>query len=112
MPDRFEELLPQLERLTASILKESAAPDNYDPEHLNASLEQRSALVRQLSDCVTSSPPVSYTEYNRLVIVHFQGGQIEANLRNMRRGIATELSCGARDRRYADRIAGQFPPTP
>lgn len=109
MADSLDEILDALERLTGSLLTDSAGAGKCDLADVAGCLQQRATLLRQLSACLAASPPVNYTDYNRLVIVHFQGGQIEANLRKIRSGIAADLSCGARDRLYAERIADQLP---
>ena len=102
-------LIDELEDLTESIVRKGCEPGKCDTKELLADLQQRTALIGQLSEALRSSPPLSYPEYNRLIIIQAQGQKIQASLEQMRGLIAAEMSGFGRDRMYADRLASQLP---
>jgi hypothetical protein len=104
----IKETLDQVEKLTDSILKHSTVGTSCAGGERELAIQQRGALIQRLAQLLQSSPPVGYEEYNRIIILHVQGEQINANLQRIRSSIMAQLNTSSRDRLFAERIADQF----
>jgi hypothetical protein len=102
-------LLSRLEDLTAEAAK-ATNPALHELVDTLAALEligRRGALINELSSALSSFiEPLSYTDYNRLIVIHFQGRQAESNLISYRNQLANLLSTNTRERTLLDRITG------
>ena len=69
-----------MEKLTEALLKQSQNPDMSRLLEVNTAIQQRSAMVLELNAAVKSSAPLPYSQYNRLIVLRFQGEQIRTQL--------------------------------
>ena len=104
-----EGLLGRLEDLTAEAVKATnpALPEAVDPIAALELIGRRGALINELKSALSlPAEPLSYTDFNRLVVIHFQGRQAESHLINYRNQLADLLSTNTRERTLFDRITG------
>src|ERR1035441_1309140 len=104
-----EGLLGRLEDLTAEAVKATnpALPEVVDPIAALELIGRRGALINELKSALSlPAEPLSYTDFNRLVVIHFQGRQAESHLINYRNQLADLLSTNTRERTLFDRITG------
>lgn len=109
MNTSIDGLLSRLEDLTAEAVKVTNPALNESVDTI-AALEligQRGALINQLNTALSSpAEPLSYADFNRLIVIHFQGRQAESNLIHHRNQLANLLSTNTRERALLDRITG------
>jgi hypothetical protein len=103
MPTQIEELLARLEEVSVELV------DRSDPMQVIELVRKRGELIRQLKPVLAVSSPVSYAEWNRLVVIHHQGHRIFENLTQMRARIALEIGANASGRLFLDRMTGFLP---
>jgi hypothetical protein len=109
MSASVEGLLSRLEDLTAEAVKATnpALPEAVDAIAALALIGQRGALISELKSALSSpAEPLSYTDFNRLIVIHFQGRQTESHLIDYRNQLANLLSTNSRERTLFDRITG------
>lgn len=80
-----DELLTELERLSAQALQ---LADSEDTENAAEIVGQRGETIQRLTGITET---FSYTDWNRLVIIHHQGNRIAASLQAARARIAHEF---------------------
>jgi hypothetical protein len=106
MNSGIEDLLAQLEtvstELTEMTERSLAGADNL-LEVLDL-LSHRGSLVERVSSLLAQSAPVSYSEWNRLVIIHYQGQRIDTNLSTKRADILSQLTANAQGQTFLNRM--------
>jgi hypothetical protein len=103
MSGRLEELLTELEELSVRALEEANRGD------IVAALEtvcQRGEAVSSLQTALAKESPVSYTEWNRLAVIHFQGNRIQESIETTRLHLAGELIQNVRDQALLGCVSG------
>jgi hypothetical protein len=102
-------LLSHLEQISSDILGRLTPPADAfaSPEELTALIAERGELIHQLTKHV-DGVTASYVEWNRMVVIHHAGGQIEAGLRDARRQLTAQASVSGRDRAFLDCVNGVF----
>jgi hypothetical protein len=108
IPVEFETLLRDLEEVTeqALSLTRAEACSDADFAHCHSLVEKRSTLIRRLENV---EGPLSYTDYNRLVIIGFQGQRLQENLLRLRMQLAAAVAANRQQSAYAKRVLGCFP---
>ena len=101
-PLALEDLLSQLERITTEAVGAAAGAEKSDFDRAVRLIVQRGELVRQLHDVIAASGPLSYMEFNRMVVVHHQGAQIEAGMKKTRETLQHARAEAERQRAYAN----------
>ena len=104
----FEIVLGSLESVTAKAVQITDPSLNEVVDTIEALdlVEERGTLLRGLKEVLSQVPQLTYIEWNRLVIVQFQGTRIEANLNLVRSTLAAQLSGNAQDRALLARMTG------
>ena len=112
MSDSLNDLLTSLEELTANAFSLTAStPDrNADFERSLELIQQRSVLIRELSEKLCGIE-LSYTDFNRLVIISFQGQRLQEQMIDLRARLAssTSLAANRQQRNYAERLLSCLP---
>jgi hypothetical protein len=103
MNTEIEELLIRLEQVSTE------AADSFNPL-LSDAIEERRKLIEKLQPVLASHAPLSYSEWNRLVVIHHQGSRIQANLERIRSQMALELGGNARGRLFLERVTSLITP--
>lgn len=94
----------------------SRAAENSDPS-LNTAVDvvavlelikERGRLIEQLQPLLALHAPVSYVEWNRLVVIHHQGALISENLGRVRNQVALELGTSYGGRLFLERMTGML----
>jgi hypothetical protein len=100
----LDDLLNQLEQISAEAVKITDPSLNEAVNSIAAleTIRQRGDLVQQLNTELTVAEPLSYTDFNRLVIIHYQGSRVEQNLQLTRQQLVSRLASGTRERAYLD----------
>jgi len=101
------ELLTRLEDVSARAVEITGT--NTEPFDCAAALpliEERDALLTELNDVLQTSQTLSYIEWNRLVIIHFQGNRILENLLGFRSQAAVAWADNARAQAFIQRVSG------
>jgi hypothetical protein len=109
MSASVEGLLGRLEDLTAEAVKTTnpALPEAVDPIAALELIGRRGALINELNSALSlPAEPLSYTDFNRLIVIHFQGRQAESHLVDYRNQLANLLFTNTRERTLFDRITG------
>ena len=73
-------------------------------------IQQRRKLIEQLQPLLIARSPVSYMEWNRLVVINHQGARIQENLSSTRNRVARELAGNASGRMFLDRVTSMIAP--
>lgn len=112
----LDDLLGRLEEVSTEAAKitDPALSEAVDTIAALDKIKERGSLVQQLNTELKSAGPLSYTDFNRLVIIHYQGSRAEENLRLVRNQLAGQLSANTRERAYLDCVTGGLetpPPT-
>jgi hypothetical protein len=108
MSNAVGRLLTHLEEVTAKAFDatDTARHDTLDPERALALIEERGVLIAELNDALRTAEPVSYTEWNRFVIMQYQGNGIQANLLGLRSQAVLALADNARAQAFIERLTG------
>lgn len=102
-----DELLTELEQLSARGLELAEAGDTVAAVPV---IEARGNVVDRLTSL---SEPLSYADWNRLVVIHYQGNRIAASLQAARKVIAAEFLDTVRNDAFLGCIGGVVDePTP
>lgn len=116
MSARLDDLLSRLEDVSAEAVRltDPALNDVADSAAAFEKVNERGGLVQQLNAELAAAHPLSYTDFNRLVVIHYQGSRVQENLRLTRNQIAGQLSANNRERAYFDCVTGglDLPRTP
>lgn len=114
MNTQMEELLTRLEELNARAV-ESSDPvlhQAVDTVQVLELIKARGQLIAQLQPVLASHAPVSYVEWNRLVVIHHQGSRILENLMQVRTRVAVELGANSSGRVFLQRVTSMLAPVP
>ena len=102
MPDSLNDLLANLEEVTANALSLADFTEGRDL------IQRRSVLIRQLSEKLRGVA-LSYTDFNRLVIISFQGQRLQEQMIDLRVRLGTSLAANRQQRNYAERLLSCLP---
>lgn len=103
MTDTLNNLLSELEELSAKAVDQATAGELEAAAH---TIFQRSAAVVGLQRVLAAAEPVSYTEWNRLAVIHFQGNRIHDMLLAARGQLAAELVESTRGQALLECVSG------
>ena len=108
MSPLIDSLLPQLESVTARIFEmtEAALSAGDNIVQISDLVSERGLLVKQLDDLLAKNSPLSYSDWNRLVVIHNQGQRIEMNLQSTRGRIVNQIAMNARGQAFLNCVAG------
>jgi len=95
-----DHLLTELEQLSARALELADAGDTMEAATVVARRGEAVERLQKLSE------PLSYPDWNRLVVIHYQGNQLAASLTSARRRIAAEFLETAREDAFLGCIGG------
>jgi hypothetical protein len=98
-----DELLTELESVSAAALLHASTGDTICAA---SSIERRGVLIQKLTAMMAQSEPLSYTDWNRLVVIHYQGSRIAVDLHAARVQIAHEFVETSREHAYLGCISG------
>ena len=109
-PTDLETLLKDLEDVTEQAFKLGGTETSLEADFAQclSLLERRNMLIRRLSGGAAEFA-LSYTDYNRLVIVGFQGQRLQENLLRLRMQLAAAVAANRQQSTYAERVLGCFP---
>ena len=104
----LDDLLSRLENVSAEAVRITDPALNETAGSVAASdkISERGVLVQQLNGELATAGLLSYTDFNRLVVIHHQGCRAEENLRLTRNHLAGQLSSNTRERAYLDCVTG------
>lgn len=107
--EALEELLLHLEQASSEILSNlnPSAQDCVQHEDVLERIKARGKLIEQLAHQI-GGVTVTYVEWNRMVVIHRQGMQIEASLRQSKQGLIAQTSTSGRNRAFLDCVSGVF----
>jgi hypothetical protein len=103
MDKQLEELFSRLEQVSTELAESS------DPL-LTDAIEERGELIEQLQRELVLQGPLSYSEWNRLVVIHHQGARIQENLLKIRNQVALELTGHSGGRMFLERVTSMIAP--
>lgn len=108
MNSDIEDLLGRLEKISADLTEvtERSLPDAHNLLEVLDLITGRGALIEKLSVVLARSSPVSYSDWNRLVVIHSQGQRIGTNLAAKRNDILNQLALNAQGRAFLNRMTG------
>jgi hypothetical protein len=108
MPDNLQQLLQELEEITAGAVRAIDPPDRATVElELVADLiEKRGILMGKLPESIAVSDTFSYSDYNQMVVLHVQGCRIDVHLQAIRARLASEMTSRAAERAYVGCLSG------
>lgn len=114
MNTQIEELLIRLEEVNSRAVDGSdlALHQAVDTVQVLELIRERGALLEQLKPVLASQAPVSYIEWNRLVIIHHQGSRILENLQQVRNRVALEIGANSSGRVFLQRVTSLLAPVP
>lgn len=114
MNTQIEELLTRLEEVNSEAADRSdpALHQKVDTVQVLELVRERGKLLDQLKPVLAAHAPVSYMEWNRLVVIHHQGTRILENLHQVRMRVASELGANASGRVFLDRMNSLLAPVP
>jgi hypothetical protein len=104
----LDDILSRLENVSTEAVRITDPALNETPDSVAAfeKISERGVLVQQLQAELGAAGPLSYPDFNRLVVIHHQGSRAEENLRLTRNQLAGRLSVHTRERAYLDCITG------
>jgi hypothetical protein len=103
MNEIVDQLLTQLEELSARAVDFAGEGNTVAAADVIA---ERGTAIERLKLAIASSEPLSYTDWNRLVVIHCQGNRIHANLQTAREQIASEVVECARENAFLECVGG------
>jgi hypothetical protein len=114
MNTEIDELLTRLEQLNCRAMDSSdpALEPNVDAAQLFELIRERGKLIEQLKPSLAAHAPVSYVEWNRLVVIHRAGARILDNLNVVRSRVASEIGANSSGRAFLERVTGLLAPFP
>jgi hypothetical protein len=106
MKMRIEEILTRLEEWSAQAvdISDPLLQDRVDTTQVCELIQRRGELIEQLQPVLAANAPVSYLEWNRIVVVHHQGSRIQENLGKVRIQLALELGANSNGRMFLERV--------
>jgi hypothetical protein len=114
MNTEIDELLTRLEQLNCQAMDGSdpALQQSVDAVQVLELIRERGKLIEQLKPALAAHSPVSYVEWNRLVVIHRAGARILENLMTVRSRVASEIGSNASGRVFLERVTGLLAPVP
>jgi hypothetical protein len=114
MNNAVHQLLTRLEEVSAKAVDATdiVPRDGLDTAVASSLIEERGALIAELNDVLRAAEPVSYIEWNRLVVVQYQGNRIQANLLRFRSQAVLALAGNARAQAFIERLSGAISERP
>lgn len=109
MAHALASLLQELEDLSAEALEQVSAGQL---KRAAESVRQRGVAVRHLQEALAAAGPVSYEEWNRLVVIHFQGNRVQEAFTQARAHLASELSAAGREQALLHCVYGTIKQKP
>ena len=108
MSASIHELLSRLEDVSAEAVNITDLALNPVVDTVTAlnKIVERGELIQQLHTELAAAGPLSYTDFNRLVIIHYQGSRADENLKLTRSQLAGQLSSNTRERAFLDCLTG------
>jgi hypothetical protein len=108
MSNVVDEVLTRLEEVSARAFQATGAAshEGLEPSVVIPLIEERGATIAELNNVLETVGPLSYSEWNRLAIVHFQGNRIQANLLSLRSQLVLAAADTARAQAFIERLAG------
>ena len=110
MSKELEQLLTRLEELSAQAVdcSDPSLHERVDTLQIQNLVRERGELIQQLPPVLAAQGPVSYVEWNRIVIIHHQGSRIHENIERARNRLVVELSVNCSGRVFLDRMTGML----
>jgi len=113
MTGSIESLLDRLEKISADAVAATDPARSTADAPIGAELiEERGKLIEEFRVALGNiSMPLSYTDWNRLVIVHHQGVRIHDNLQRTRSELVAQLTANCREQAFLECVAGMVEPS-
>jgi hypothetical protein len=102
MPSNLECLLNELEEASAQAL---ALVESGELALAADIVRRRGVTLSHLQEALTVVDPVSYEEWNRLAVIHFQGNRVQEALTIARARLAAELIDNFREQSLLDSMS-------
>jgi hypothetical protein len=104
----IHELLSRLEDVSTEAVRitDPALNTTVDTVAALDKITERGQLVQQLNTELDAAGLLSYADFNRLVVIHYQGSRADENLKLTRSQLAGELSANTRERAFLDCLTG------
>lgn len=114
MNTEIDELLTRVEELT-TLAMDSSDPvlqQSVDMVQVLQLIRERGKLLDQIKPMLRSHAPVSYVEWNRLVVIHRAGARILENLSQARSRVTSEIAANSSGRLFFARVTGLLAQVP
>lgn len=110
MKMQLEDLLTHLEQQSAQLvyISDLSLQEKVDTIQVRELLQCRRELIALLQPALAANAPVSYVEWNRMVVIHHQGLRIQENLAKVRSQLAFELGANANGRMFLQRVTNMI----
>jgi hypothetical protein len=111
---KIDDLLTRMEGVSARAIdsSDSTLHDTVNMVQVRELIRERGSLLNELAPVLASDESLTYSEWNRLVVIHHQGVRLQENLINARNKAAFELGGNARGRVFLERITSLIAPFP
>lgn len=109
MAEALDRLLQELEDLSAKALQEALASDLTAAAQ---SIAVRGLAVQRWQDQLATAGTVTYEEWNRLAVIHFQGNRILEAIGEARRRLAADATDHQRARALLNCVTAVVGRTP
>ena len=106
MKSSLDALLSTLEQVSADLTGALEALGDADLTTVAGLLETRRQLIDDLKAATSSDGPFSYTDFNRMVVIHVQGSRAETRLQALRENLKAASSMNAQQRAYIHCVSG------
>jgi hypothetical protein len=108
MEMEINELLGRLEELSSALTRtvDAAAGVESDGDTVAGLLVQRGQAIEELTRAIAARGPLTYIEFNRMAVIHYQGNQAAIGLKQIRDEMDAALASTTRKQAFANRIAG------
>lgn len=103
MSPELDQLLIELEKLSARAIEEVQA---HDLTAAAQTVRLRGQALSRLQLELAHTQAISYEEWNRLVVIHFQGNRIGEGFMQARQRLAAQLVETSRDQALLNCVAG------
>ncbi len=112
MESQIGQLLTRLEEVNSRAVEGSdpALQPSVDTVGVLELIRERGQLLEQLRPVLAAHAPVSYVEWNRLVVIHHGGARILENLKQVRSRVASELGANSSGRYFLERVRSVLSP--
>jgi hypothetical protein len=99
-------LLRRLEEVSADLVGALELPAEADLTTVAELMETRCCLIDDLKFETANAGPFSYTDFNRMVIIHVQGSRVETRLQAIRQELKAAQGMNAQARAYIHCVHG------